>query len=123
MPRKPPEGKRFQKGQSGNPRGAAAHNPALKAVRRMTQDDVAAIGQMIVEGNLAALQAVKDDSSASVLKVWFASVAVKAISRGDAVALNAILDRIVGKTKNQLELGVNEKVDKITFEIVNAEKD
>lgn len=96
-------GRDFQKGHKFA-RGAASHNPALKAVRRLTQSEVAELGTMILEGNLAALIAIKDDKESSVLKVWFAAVAVKAISRGDAAALNAILDRIVGRSKETVEL-------------------
>ena len=97
-------GRDFKKGSSGNPRGGAAHNQELKAVRRMSQTDVAEVGRLILEGNLGKLQAVKDDHDASVLKVWFCSVAIKAISRGDAHALSVILDRIVGKVPAEMNL-------------------
>jgi hypothetical protein len=103
-------GKNFEPGNKMG-KGASCHNPALKVVRRMTHDDVAEIGQLIVEGNLEKLQAVKDDKNASVLKVWMCSVAIKAISRGDATALNALLDRIVGKVKDKVEVTSNNKTE------------
>lgn len=102
MPKKPPVGRRFQPGQSGNPLGAALHNQELKALRRLTKETVADIGAMILEADLEALQAVAKDKSATVLRVWFASVAVKAISKGDAMSLNVILNRIVGKVPEEI---------------------
>jgi hypothetical protein len=96
-------GRDFTKGHKFG-KGGAGHNPALKAIRKLTNDEIAQLGTLILEGNLAALQDIKNDTNASVLKVWFASVAVKAISRGDAAALNAILDRIVGRSKETVEL-------------------
>lgn len=103
MPRTPPEGRRFKPGQSGNPSGAAAHNKEIKAIRRMTKEDVAEIGALILGGNLEKLKAIKEDTQASVLKVWFASVAVKAIVKGDPAALNTILNRIIGKVPEELQ--------------------
>lgn len=105
---KPPKQHQFKKGKSGNPLGGKIHNKELKAIRRMTQEDVAEIGQLILEGNLEKLAAVKEDKAASVLKVWFCSVAIKAISKGDAAALSVILDRIVGRVKEKLEVTGNE---------------
>lgn len=76
----------------------------MKQIRRLTREEVSEIGSLILEGNLEKLQSVRDQPEASVLKVWFASVAVKAISKGDAHALTIILDRIVGKVKDTIEL-------------------
>lgn len=98
----PPEGRRFKPGQSGNPRGAGAHNHELKAIRRLTKEDVATVGALILEGNLDRLKEVSKDPNASVIKVWFASVAIKAISRGDPSALNIILNRIIGRVPEEI---------------------
>jgi len=62
------------------------------------------LGSLVLEGDLTALKKIKEEKKASVLKVWFASVAVKAIGKGDARALSTILDRIVGKPKEHLTL-------------------
>lgn len=101
---KPPMGKRFEKGNKANPLGAGAHNPILRAVKRMTQAEVAEVGSLLLDGNLEKLAAVKDDRDASVLKVWMCSIAITAIKKGDAQALNALLDRIVGKSKETVHI-------------------
>lgn len=97
-----PTGKRFVKGQSGNPKGAAAHNPEVKLIRKLTHADVAEIGALILTGDMPALLKIKDDPKTTPLKMWIAAVAIKGISRGDASALNALLDRIAGKVKDQV---------------------
>ena len=92
-------GKHFQKGNKANPRGAGAHNKDVKAIRRLTHEEIAEIGSLILDGNLKRLTEVRDDKNSTVLKVWICSVAIIAINKGDAQALNALLDRIVGKPK------------------------
>lgn len=101
---KPPIHSQFQKGVSGNPDGSRRHNKELMAIKKLTAHEVQEIGSLILNGNLTELKAIAGDSTASVLKVWIASVAVKSINKGDGIMLNAILDRIVGKIKERVEL-------------------
>lgn len=113
MPRPlPPVEHRFKPGQSGNPAGQQKHNPEIKALRRMTHAEIAEVGSLIVAGDVPTLKHIvkssigKDSESKehSVLKVWFASCALKAISKGDSNSLNVLLDRIVGKVKTEIEM-------------------
>lgn len=114
MTRKPPEGKRFKPGQSGNPRGAAAHNQDMKRLRILTKGEVAEVGTMILEGNRDALQAVLTDTSVSTLKLWFASVALKAINKGDMNSLDVLLNRIIGKVKDEIDFTNKSEVEHLT---------
>lgn len=100
------KGKRnsIKKGQVLNPLGAGAHNKDLKAIRRLTYDDLADLGSMILAGDLMTLEFVLEDPKATVLHKWFASIAVKAIAKGDVSALSVLLDRIVGKIPDRLQL-------------------
>lgn len=97
-------GRNFPPGNNANPLGPAAHNPAKRAMKRLTTDDLQDIGSLILKGDLPSLQAVAKDPTATVLRVWLASIAVKAINKGDPAALNMILDRLVGKPKAHVEL-------------------
>lgn len=106
----PPKHSRFKPGQSGNPLGGKLHNPELRAIKRLTAHEVAEIGTLIISKNLTKLRAiVKDakdnpDSKHSGLKSWIAMVAIKGISKGDAHALDVLLNRLVGKVKERIEL-------------------
>lgn len=99
-----PVGKRFVKGQVANPLGGRAHNPEVQKIRTMTKVQVAEIGQLILEGDIKKIQAVKDNPKSSVLQIWIAAVAVKAITKGDMAALNQLLDRIVGKVRDDVHV-------------------
>lgn len=101
---KPSNPKKIKPGEIRNPLGAGAHNKDLKAIRRLTYDDLADLGSMILAGDLMTLEFVMDDARATVLHKWFASIALKAIAKGDVAALSVLLDRIVGKTPDRLQL-------------------
>lgn len=98
------KGKGFQKGVVYNPLGGGAHNQDIKKLKKLTAPEIAEVGSMILEGNLDKLKAVLDDPNASVLKLWFSSIATKAIEKGDASSFSIILDRIVGKPKEKIEI-------------------
>ena len=119
MAKKKVIGRPFQKGNCANPNGADAHNPLTKAIRRMTHDEISDIGSMLLKGNLEAIQAAAIDPESSVLKVWICSVAIKAIEKGDAAALNQLLDRFVGKVKETQD--VRQEI-KVIFENYTSKK-
>jgi hypothetical protein len=85
----------------------------MKRIRALTQEQVEEVGDLILMGNFEALKALKDDPSASVLKTAIAAVAMKIIKKGDAQALNVLLDRLVGKIPSRYEADIETK-----FEIV-----
>jgi hypothetical protein len=76
----------------------------IKAIRRLTVDQVAEIASSLVMGGLSELKAIATDPEATVLQIWFSRVAGKGISAGDMRALDAVLDRIIGKPKTQVVL-------------------
>lgn len=105
MARKPPpEHTRFKKGQSGNPQGARLHNPEIRLIKRMTLDQVVEIGSLVLDGNVAELKRIARDEKESVLKVMLAAVAARTITKGDPEALDALLDRLIGKVPNPVQL-------------------
>lgn len=90
----------------------------MTILRRMTHAEIAAVGTLIIEGDVEALHAIVssatprikdktnpayDPKKHTVLQVWMATIAVKAIAKGDVFTLNALLDRVVGKVKTEIE--------------------
>jgi len=104
---KPPIGRRFQPGQSGNPLGAAAHNKVHKALRRMTKDEIVELGTLLLDSNISAINEIMKDPSSSAARVWLCTIIVNGIKKGDANSLDIILDRIIGRQKNEVELSGN----------------
>ncbi len=96
---KPPK-----KGEIRNPLGGKAHNPELRMVKRLTAIEVAEIGSLVLKNDIAALKAIAKEQTASTLKVMIAAVAVKVIEKGDAHALDVLLNRLIGKVKEHVEV-------------------
>jgi hypothetical protein len=102
MAKTPPIGKRFQKGQVANPLGAAAHNPMVKAVRNLTKERVAEIIEEILTTDPADAHEMRGKAK-TVMEAWLMAGIQKAVRNGDLVPLNALLDRLIGKVKDQVE--------------------
>ena len=95
-------GKNWVKGQSGNPTGGAAHNPVVKAVRALTKERVAEIIEEILTTDPADAHEMKGKAK-TVMEAWLMAGIQKAVRNGDLVPLNALLDRLIGKVKDQVE--------------------
>lgn len=107
---KPPVHTRFKKGVSGNPTGSKPQSQIATAIKRLTAAEVAEIGTIIVSKNIPKLREILRDaktnpnSKHSILKVWIAQVAFKGLTKGDPHALDVLLNRLIGKVKDQIEL-------------------
>lgn len=99
-----PPGSGWKKGQSGNPLGGKAHNPELKRIKNLTNNELVEVANLIIKGSINDLKEMKDDDEQTVLKRMLASVAVKIISKGDMHALDVLLNRLVGKVKDKLDV-------------------
>ena len=109
MPRKSnlPPGSGFKKGQSGNPKGRPK-DLLGKKMRQLTAEEFAEIANLIIKGSIEELRAISKDESQSALRVMIAAVAVKTISKGDMDALDKLLNRLVGKVKDHVQVtGMN----------------
>lgn len=100
--KKPPREHGFKKGVSGNPLGGKLHDPALKAIKNLTKQEMVDIGNLVVKSDMDGLRRVKDNPKATVLQVMIASVAIKIISKGDMSALDVLLNRLIGKVKDEV---------------------
>ena len=103
----------WKPGQSGNPNGGRAHDPALKAVRKMTKDELAKTAQLVLDGDYDTLVALANDRSASVLTQMFASVCLRIIYKGDMAAFDAFLSRIIGKVKDELDANLTHSAARV----------
>ena len=104
MPRNLSNLKPFKKGQSGNPLGRSLENPEMKKLKNLTEAEMVEVGSLVVKGTIKQLRAIKDDPNASALKCMMAAVAIKTISTGNPQALDILLNRLVGKAKERVEV-------------------
>lgn len=105
MPRpSPPKHQQWKKGQSGNPSGRRPDPPELRAIKNLTEEELVEIGSLVVKGNIDDLKRIKDDPNTTVLKAMIAAVAIKTIAKGDGQALEVLLNRLIGKVKDKVEV-------------------
>jgi hypothetical protein len=97
-------GRKFQKGQSGNPKGNSKKGRDIARLKRLTHDQVAEIGSMILEGNHEELKQVALSKDSTVLQLWMAQLVNASIRKSDAAIFRAVLDRIVGRPRESIEL-------------------
>ncbi len=97
-------GRPFKKGVSGNPLGRAIEDPAMRMVRHLTKQELVEIGNLVIKNNMKQLQAIAKDPNASVIKTMIASVAVKIVTRGDMQALDVLLNRLIGKVRDDVSI-------------------
>ena len=111
-------GRNFVKGVVTNPLGAGAHDPVLRAIRRLSRSQISEIGTLLLDNNHDSLKAIIDDKNTSVLKLMIASVANRVIAKGDHGALATILEQVAGKPKERIEHSGEVKLNHFTREQV-----
>lgn len=84
-----------------NPRGRPpdALNAAMK---KLTKEELQDIASVIIKGDIEQLKQITKDPKQTVLKVLVASVCIKAIQSGDMHALDILLNRLIGKVKEEV---------------------
>ena len=116
---------RIKKGEVRNPLGGGAHNPEIKKLRNLTRAQVVEVGSLVLEKNMPELKRIWHSKTESSLKCWFAGVAYMAVTTGNSTHYNALLDRVIGKVKDEIKLEadvkVREKYKRMTDEELAAE--
>jgi len=90
-------------GEVRNPKGRPKDKLG-EAMRMLTAQSFAEMANLIVRGNIADLQAVINDKDAEVLKKVIATTVVNMMKKGDINALDTLLNRLVGKVKDKVEV-------------------
>ncbi len=98
---------RIKKGQVNNPYGSQGKNYAYTQFKKLTRDELQTMANMLLWGNMDNLKLVRDDPTASALAATIASVVVKIFERGDVHSLDVLLNRMIGKVKETIELAPN----------------
>lgn len=101
---KPPKHTQFKEGQSGNPEGGRRHDPVQRALKKLTNAQLLEIANLIVQGNAGQLKAIAKNPNATVVNAMVASVAGRIIAKGDMYALDVLLNRLIGKVRDTVEL-------------------
>jgi hypothetical protein len=105
MPAIPPKEHQFKKGQpSPNPLGRKLQDPAMRKLAKLTKEELVEVGSLILKGEIKNLKKLAVDTEATVLQRMVASVAVRIMGKGDMHALDLLLNRLIGKVKEEVEI-------------------
>lgn len=95
--------KQFKKGKSGNPLGGKLHDSEMRMLKKLTKEELKEVGNLVLMNNVDELRKIGRDPNASALKTMLASVCVRVISKGDMQAFDTLLNRLIGKVKDEIE--------------------
>ncbi len=96
--------KPFKKGQSGNPGGKIKVPDDIKEARKLTQIELERTINSLLFLDKEALQARIKDPKTPMIEMIAASIMAQAAVKGDHLRLDFILQRMIGKVKDQIEL-------------------
>lgn len=99
-----PNSGQFKKGHVANPLGGGAHDPEVRAVRNLTRRELAEVGSLVVKGDITALTTIKNDPNSSAMHAIIASVCLRAWADGDMRGFDVLLNRLIGKVKDEVAL-------------------
>lgn len=101
-PGRPPREYCFKPGQSGNPGGSSLVDSDMKKFKNLTKKELVDVGNLVIKGDLEALKAIAKRPGATVLQVMLSAVCVKVVQKGDMHSLDILLNRLVGKVKDDI---------------------
>ena len=94
---------RIKPGEIRNPLGGAAHSPIKKEFRKITEEQLREVMDLILRTHPEDLN-VEIQKNPTILKTWIASAASTGIREGNLGNLLSILDRVLGKPKERLDI-------------------
>lgn len=97
---------RFKKGQSGNPNGRPRIPEDLKMARRLNKLELEKLLNQFLFMTPIEMEARVKSQDVTAIEAMIGSIIIKAVKDGDQQRLNFILERLIGKVKDQIDLTV-----------------
>ncbi len=101
-------GRNFVPGVVTNPNGRPKIPPEVKTLRKLTTESLAEIGDLILQGDKPRLHEIANSLTEPAIRVAYAKATINAMVKGDLSTLELILNRVVGKVKDKVDLGSQE---------------
>lgn len=96
--------KPFKPGQSGNPGGRPKTPEDLREGRKLNQHELERVINKLLYLDKGQLQEVVRNPETPMLELIAASILAQAAQKGDQQRLEFVLQRMIGKVKDQLEV-------------------
>lgn len=81
-----------------------AYRAEVRTIQHLSRKQLAMVGNMIIQGNVPLLKSIRKSRTAPALKVMMACIALRVIEKGDHHAFDALLNRLVGKVPDKIDL-------------------
>lgn len=94
----------FKKGQSGNPSGRPKLPADILEGRKLNQIEVARILNRFSNYTLIQLKEILESPESTTLELAIGKIMAEGIKTGDQSRINFILDRMIGKVPDKIEL-------------------
>lgn len=95
---------RFKPGQSGNPNGRPKLPDDIRQIRKVNKTEIERVMNKFLSMTKSEISQLVNDQDTPALEIMLASIIVKATTHGDHQRLNFILDRLVGKVKDVVQV-------------------
>lgn len=99
----------WKPGQSGNPEGGRAHNPALRALRNFTNETFREVLEKVLAGSPGDLRAMITSKDSTNLEILVARAFADATKNGSFALVERIAERLLGKVPDTVN--VNNRTD------------
>ena len=99
----PKEDHWFKPGQSGNPKGRKPLPPGEKGLAGLTKNKVRQLFGKFMGLTTQEIIAKCEDKTTPALEMILGRIILKAISTGDYTRLEFLLNRVVGKVKDEID--------------------
>lgn len=93
----------WQKGKSGNPNGRPKLSQEIKESRLFNKIEVESLLNRYMKMPISDLLKIAEDQSIPAIESVIAKVVALAAQQGDHLRFNFLLDRMIGKVKDQVE--------------------
>ena len=104
----PPEKGQFKPGTTPNPGGRPKDPPGYKEMKFLTKAELVRVGNMILQKTPnEILELNEEGTEANALQCMIASIVERIIRKGDMVGFNILMDRLIGKVKEEVRGDLN----------------
>ncbi|MCP3682674.1 MAG: hypothetical protein GY861_08300 [bacterium] len=100
-------GRNIKKGQVLNPNGRPKTAKETKLIRQTLTDDVVKTTEHYLSMSKEDLEKAKRDKTKPSLELIVINIISKSIEQGDNSRLSGLLDRVIGRVKQEMDLTVD----------------
>lgn len=99
-------GRDFKPGQSGNPGGTSKVDRELMVIRKLSKEKFKDLANILISGTREDLERMLAKPDTTALTEMVIKVVLGIAERGDMTSLDRLLDRLIGKVKDEVDVNV-----------------